>query len=361
MKLEEVTGKVQSHCLESVYIEAMNGSRSLDVLADRILKHKAAKKGVVYCKGNPAQAEFTPDAMSPKSSFSPPDHPPPILDHDQVFHLARTGYLLLESSPNLHACLQDLLQLIRELFKQPTSFKETQFPSAQGTELGYYLVENEKEYLTFRHQYSGDFAKALSLAASRFWSVAASFLYRILCDLSIALDIPLPVWDPLLDGCLTMPASRSESTPSLLRLFDYLPNTGAAEMHTDTGFLTLCIGTAPGLQAKIPDAEWLDVGTQPTILVGKTLQWLSNGRVQAGLHRVVPNMAGRQSVVLALRPSLRHPKLDLTPFGEPSVVDVVDVWNGIRGSVFNVNAQTKIREEQKRLLKAKQGIEQGFG
>ncbi|KAL8670612.1 MAG: hypothetical protein Q9168_004861 [Polycauliona sp. 1 TL-2023] len=305
--------------------------------------------------------------MSPEPSFSPPPHPPPILDYDQIHYLAQTGYLPLDPPPNLQACLQDLLQLDGDFFKQSTLSKEAQFPTSEGTELGYYLVENEKEYLTFRHQYDGDSTKALSLAASRFWSVAASFLHRILCDLSVALDIPPPVWDPLLDGCLAMPAFRSESTPSLLRLFDYLPGAGAAEVHTDTGFLTLCIGTAPGLQVWDPTdcaagGEWMDVSTQPTVLVGKTLSWLSNGRVKAGLHRVVPNERGRQSVVLALRPSLRHPKLDLTPFGEASEVDVVDVWSGIRGSVFNVNAQPKIRDEQKKMLKAKQdSVGQGFG
>lgn len=301
--------------------------------------------------------------------FIPPSLPPPVLDGDQVLQLAQAGYLPLKPPPNLLACLEDLLQLDREFFKQSTSSKETQFPTAEGTELGYYHVENEKEYLTFRHQYRGDSTSALSLAASRFWNIAASFLYRILCDVSTALDIPLPVWDPLLDGCLSMPGSTSETTPTLLRLFDYLPGAGAAEEHTDTGFLTLCIGTAPGLQvwnpsdpaATIPAGAWVDVGTQPTVLVGKTLQWLSAGRLKAGLHRVVPNIEGRQSVVFALRPSLRHPKLDLAPFGEPSVVDLVDVWKRIRGSVFNVNAQTKIRDEQKRKLKAKQSAEQGLG
>ncbi|KAI4274369.1 MAG: hypothetical protein LQ337_004002 [Flavoplaca oasis] len=306
--------------------------------------------------------------MNPQS-FNPPHHPPPILDRNQVLHLAQTGSLPLKPPSNLQDGLHDLLQRSQEFFKQSTSSKETQFPTAQGTELGYYHVENEKEYLTFRHQYNGDSTNALSTAASSFWNNAASFLYRILCDLSTALDIPLPVWDPLLDGCLCMPHSTFETTPTLLRLFDYFPGVGAAEKHTDTGFLTLCIGTAPGLQVWNPSGfaptlssgAWFDVGTQPIVLVGKTLQWLSAGRVKAGLHRVVPNVGGRQSVVFALRPSLRHPTLNLEPFGEPSVVDLVAVWDGIRGSVFNVNAQTKIKDEQKRKLEAKQGNEQGFG
>ncbi|KAL8777973.1 MAG: hypothetical protein Q9213_007625 [Squamulea squamosa] len=289
--------------------------------------------------------------------FHAPANPPPLLNAEQVLHLAQTGYLPLSPPPALEICLQDLLKFDREFFIQSTFCKESQFPTAEGTELGYYHVENEKEYLTFRHQYHSEAAGKLSHAASKFWSTAASLLHRILSDVSSALDIPFSVWDPLLDGCLSMPVSKTETTPTLLRLFDYHPGAGAAEKHTDTGLLTLCIGTAPGLQvwtssnsAIQPEGTWKDVGTQPTVLVGKTLQWLSAGRVRAGLHRVVPNAQGRQSVVFALRPSLRHPKLDLEPFGEPSVVDLVDVWKETRGSVFNVNAQTKIREEQKRQL-----------
>ncbi|KAL8913299.1 MAG: hypothetical protein Q9171_001863 [Xanthocarpia ochracea] len=291
--------------------------------------------------------------------FVPPPHPRPLLNADQVLHLARTGYLPLNLSPALRDCLLTLLKLGHEFFKESTSSKESQYPTAQGTELGYYLIENEKEYLTLRHHYGRDTTRALSLAASNFWTTAASFLYRILSDLSTALDIPTSVWDPLLDGCLSMPASLSETTPTLLRLFEYLPGAGSAEKHTDTGFLTLCIGTAPGLQVWSPlDSElqhsgtWSDVGNQPTVLVGRTLQWLSSSRLRAGLHRVVPNAEGRRSVVFALRPSLRHPKLDLAPFGTPSTVDLVDVWKHIRGNVFNVNAQSNIRKEQKRKLAA---------
>ncbi|KAL8803014.1 MAG: hypothetical protein Q9182_003440 [Xanthomendoza sp. 2 TL-2023] len=295
--------------------------------------------------------------------FIPPSHPPPVLNADQVIELARTGYLPLELPPSLIVSLQELLRLCTDLFSQDISTKERQYPNAEGTELGYYHIQNEKEYLTLRHQYVEDTATtALSLTAAKFWRLAASFLYRLLADLSTALDIPLQTWDPLLDGCLFLPRSKAEATPTLLRLFNYLPDAGAAEKHTDTGFLTLCIGTASGLQVWRPclsdstslhSGDWINVGTQPTVLAGKTLQWLSAGRVIAGLHRVVPNPEGRQSVVFALRPSLRHPKLDLTPFGEPSMVNLVDVWKGIRGSVFNVNAQVNIRKEQKRRLQEK--------
>lgn len=297
--------------------------------------------------------------------FAPPPHPPSLLNEDQVLQLAQTGSLPLDLPSPLTSAVEKLLKLDRDFFTLPTSIKETQYPSAEGTELGYYHIPEEKEYLTYRHLPSASSPASLDLAASRFWTLAASFLYRVLSDLSLALDVPLPAWDPLLDGCLSIPASRHETTPTLLRLFNYFPASGAAESHTDTGLLTLCIGTAPGLEVWSPSSipasfseisrsqngGWISLHPQPVILIGKTLQWLSNGRLPAGPHRVVASPQGRQSIVFALRPSLRRRYFDLNPFGEPSVVDLVGIWSQIRGSVFNVNAQKGIRDEQKERMR----------
>ncbi|KAL9580218.1 MAG: hypothetical protein Q9212_004629 [Teloschistes hypoglaucus] len=291
--------------------------------------------------------------------FTPPTHPPPLLDSLKVHHLAETGSLAVDLPSALTDSINELLTLDRAFFAENTDVKRKAFPAAEGTELGYYHVANEKEYLTFRHQITSaaKVSQSLSIASARFWSLVAALLHRVLCDLSISLNIPLGSWDNLLDGCLSMPASRSETTPTLLRLFNYFPGAGFAERHTDTGLLTICIGTAPGLQVwersdSPPNGNWIDVGSQATILIGKTLHWLSARRLRAGLHRVVPNDQGRQSIVFALRPSLCHPIFDLRPFGEPRTVDMRAVWREIKGSVFSVNATTKIREAQKERLKA---------
>ncbi|KAI4177498.1 MAG: hypothetical protein LQ343_000479 [Gyalolechia ehrenbergii] len=290
--------------------------------------------------------------------FTPPPNPPPLLNEDQVNQLAQSGFLPLDIPASLAFASEDLFELSGNFFAEPLASKETQYPQAEATELGYYHIPQEKEYLTFRHRTS---LNSLNYSTSKFWSLASSFLHRILCDLSIAFSVPLLAWDPLLDGCLSIPSSRRAATPTLLRLFNYFPNSGAAESHTDIGLMTLCIGTAPGLQvssraspsAASLDGQWLDVSTKPAVLVGKTLQWLSGGRLKAGLHRVVANPEGRQSIVFALRPSLRTRYFDLAPFGESSVVDLVGVWQEIRGSVFNVNAQTRIRTAQKEWMRAK--------
>ncbi|KAI4128675.1 MAG: hypothetical protein LQ338_002621 [Usnochroma carphineum] len=300
-------------------------------------------------------------------NFLPPSHPPPILNEEQVLQLAQTGSLPLDLPPPLSSAVEELFNLSHNFFTLPPSTKETHYPAAEGTELGYYHIPNEKEYLTYRHHPLSTLPPQSSLdsACSRFWSLAATFLHRILSDLSLALDIPLSAWSPLLDGCLSMPSSQQATTPTLLRLFNYFPASGAAERHTDTGLLTLCIGTAPGLEVWCPDpnpnpgpssptpqaASWTSLHPRPVILVGKTLQWLSNGRLHAGLHRVIAAPEGRQSIVFALRPSLRRRYFDLSAFGESRVVDLVGVWAQIRGSVFNVNAQRGIREGQKERMR----------
>ncbi|KAI4114450.1 MAG: hypothetical protein LQ345_004770 [Seirophora villosa] len=299
-------------------------------------------------------------------AFQPPPHPPPLLDETQVLQLANKGYLALDIPKPLSTAVSELFDHTRDFFTLSTSDKQSRYPSAEGTELGYYQIPREKEYLTYRHCPSISSRTPLDLAAASLWSLAAPFLHRILSDLSLALDIPLSAWDPLLDGCLSMPNGPQETTPTLLRLFNYFPASGAAERHTDTGLLTLCIGTAPGLEVwspassssatnfgSSPEGDWISAHPHPTILVGKTLQWLSNGRLVAGPHRVVASSEGRQSIVFALRPSLRRRYFDLNPFGERSVVDLVGVWGQIRGSVFNVNAQTAIRTEQKERMRAR--------
>lgn len=296
--------------------------------------------------------------------FLPPQHPPPLLNEDQVLQLAQNGSLPLDLPRPLSSAVEELFALDRQFFTLPTSTKESQYPFAEGTELGYYHIPEEKEYLTYRHLPSTAASSPLDRASSRLWSLAAFFLHRILSDLSLALDIPFSAWDPVLDGCLSMPSSKEETTPTLLRLFNYFPASGAAERHTDTGLLTLCIGTAAGLEVWSPNpspsppssppfqkGDWASHHPRPVILVGQTLQWLSNGRLAAGPHRVVASPEGRQSIVFALRPSLRRRYFDLAPFGEARVVDLVGIWGQIRGSVFNVNAQKGIRSEQKKRMR----------
>ena len=72
---------------------------------------------------------------------------------------------------------------------------------------------------------------------------------------------------------------------------------------------------------------------------------LSSGRFNAGDHRVVGNPEGRDSLVFALRPSLRH-QIDLTAFGGQGTVSMQDLWDRITSGKVNVNAHKHIREQK---------------
>ena len=183
-------------------------------------------------------------------------------------------------------------------------------------------------------------------------------MYRILADLSRALGIPLPAWDPILDGCMSLPSSIEEATTSLLRLFRYEPTSGIATPHRYNGLLTLCVGDGKGLEvwqegasdvaaegcgSDAPKGGWVDA-SGPTLLVGSALYYFSAGRATAANHRVVGNPNGRNSIVFALRPSTRH-RIDTGPFGGEGVWDLKLIWKRMSEGRINVNAQKQIREK----------------
>ena len=303
-------------------------------------------------------------------NFEPPAGPPPVLAPEQLAHLMEQGHLPLTLSPHLSALHASLSTAARDFFAQPAPTKESQYPPSQGTELGYYHVPDEKEYLTLRHRISpaGEPSQRLESLAAKAWSAIAALLYRVLADLSRALGVPLGAWELILDGCLTLPASEGETTPSLLRLFRYEPESGVAVQHRDNGILTLCVGEQKGLQVwqraegastgdsagqdgegdgvKPAKGEWKDA-VGPTLLAGYALYYLSAGRVRAGNHRVVANPEGRSSIVFALRPSTRH-WVDLSPFGGEGAWDMGLIWKRISEGRVNVNAQKELREKKAR-------------
>ena len=173
-------------------------------------------------------------------------------------------------------------------------------------------------------------------------------------------------WESILDGCLSMPSSRQESTPTLLRTFNYLPNPGTAEQHPDLGLLILCVGLGKGLQVLVrvrnmfSSAQWIDV-KGATLLVRQVLRTLSGNRLRTGLHRVAAHPGGRQSIVFALRPLLRHDHADLALYGGEGTLSMSELWAEIRASRFNVNTQEKSQAEQKEhmRLKRNKGNEHG--
>lgn len=279
-----------------------------------------------------------------------------MLSDEELKALAKQGWIAMPSNPGLLEDYASLSRSVATFLDQDREEKATIYPQGQGTELGYYNVEKEKEYLTLRSTVHPE--SDLEIRAAKIWQDTAAMLRRIMVDLARALDGPADIWDSLLDGCLTLPEKHEDVTPSLLRMFRYFPGSGFSAQHVDLGFLTLCVGDGRGLQVlNHLRNEWIDA-PGPTILAGETLQVLTCGMVQAGEHRVVENPDGRSSIVFALRPSLRN-DIDLGNFGGEGIVPSRLFWDRIYNSKFNVNATKEIRERQRKNLAAKrfkQGI-----
>jgi isopenicillin N synthase-like dioxygenase len=297
-------------------------------------------------------------------AFAPPPGPPPLLSDDQIVSLATQGHLLLPLSPELTAAYEDLFRVASDFFSQPDATKSALYPNPGSVELGYTHVLGEKEYLTLRSVSHPD--SDLEKLVARVWHDTGALLQRVMVDLARGLGLPGPrqIWDPLLDGCLDLPPSEREATPTILRMFQYAPDSGFAEKHTDTGLLTLCVTRGSGLQVLTQEAArwvWKDV-QGPTLLIGTALQILVGHRVRAGLHQVVANPQGRRSAIFALRPSLRH-RCDLGIFGGDVRVGVEELWEGIRGSRYNINAPKEMRDLQKQDLmkKSKSSQTDGIG
>jgi isopenicillin N synthase-like dioxygenase len=287
----------------------------------------------------------------------PPPGPPPLLSEPQILTLAHHGHVPISIPPALSAQYAALSAAASSFFDQPQSTKQSTYPPSEGTELGYINVPGEKEYISLRCLTHPD--TPLEKLASSVWRDTTALLHRVLGDLSWAMDCPLEAFDPVLDGVSPIPEDLASSTPTLLRMFRYCPDSGIAEPHTDLGLLTLCVGDGQGLQVLVRDEEgglegarWFDV-EGPTLLVGNILRILSGDRVRGGLHRVVGNPDGRSSIVFALRPSLKH-EIDMGGFpGGEGTVHMRDMWEKIRKGAYNINAQKEVRERQRERLRDK--------
>ena len=345
--------------------------------------------------------------MSSSESHPPPRSPPPFLNWTAIQHLSATGAVPVPLPAPLAEDVDAFFHAAAAFFDLPTTAKVQAYPPApaSGTEHGYYRVEGEKEFLTFRRATpsaasatsttsapsmaptlpSGS-ASAASEAAQleallgRLWHDLAHLLFRALADVGRAWGISDEAWRDVVTESLRLPeVVDGRSAPSLLRVFRYEPQSGVADPHCDLGLLTLCICRGEGLQVRAPPpvtevarAEGDDTpndegeaclslsgGWQPaaptTLLVGDTLRVLSGNRVHAGRHRVVATPVGRASLVFALRPGIKG-SLDLRPFGGEGAVEMKALWERIRRGRVNVNAAVEVREQQRAQRGSVKGI-----
>lgn len=290
---------------------------------------------------------------SGRLEFEPPAEPPPFLKSEEVQHLASQGWLSVRTTRVVDSAVHSLFQHADHYFDQDQEDKQRQYPACRGTECGYYHVPDEKEFLTLRQSVHHD--SELEERGREVWRHAGALLHRILCDLCRAGGYDLHAWDHLLQGSLALPGESCDldNVTTLMRLFRYYPRNGTAAEHADIGLLTLCMGDGKGLQVldcSSRPPHWLDLHG-PVVLVGRVARRLLSDRVRAGVHRVVGNPSGRSSMVFALRPCLTNPT-DLSAFGAHGVVSTRDLYLGIKGGRYNVNAKKEIRVQQQKAREA---------
>lgn len=286
------------------------------------------------------------------ASFAAPPSPPPFLSEASLHRLVRQGWLPLTDTSLPHALTESTSNLFNELttyFNHPDSKKTELYHPSSGTEWGHYDIPNEKQFLTLRCAVHP--ASPLEVHAARLWRDAAALLHRILGDLARSNDLSPDIWDDMLDGTLTLPVSERDASGTLLRMFRYEPAGGFAGEHTDLGLLTLCMGSAPGLECLdmersiAADGEvWAQVDS-PVVLVGQTVRGLSDGLINAGIHRVRATDQGRMSVVFALRHGWRK-DVDLEKFGGVGRVKPRELYETMKIGVLNINAKGSLREKQ---------------
>lgn len=115
----------------------------------------------------------------------------------------------------------------------------------------------------------------------------------------------------LTNAVMTAPFPNNKNSTSLLRLFSYDPSvqTGcAADAHEDLGLLTIIPPSdVPALEVfDYSQMQWRKLeanaqGNQAIVLVGKTLEKMTNGKVVAAEHRVINSSKNRLSIVYQMR------------------------------------------------------------
>jgi hypothetical protein len=181
-----------------------------------------------------------------------------------------------------------------------------------------------------------------------------------------------------------MQEKDEQKTATMLRLFRYEGSEEkvVAEAHADLGLLSVVVGNVPGLEVW-DGRDWFDVEREvqraerkgATLLSGRQLERLSNGRWPAGGHRVVsyglshPSVSPpafsadqhdryRYSIVFVLRahepiPIFSH-RLETHVTGKwDEPIDGVTAgvfYERIRKMHFNINIEVDEREKQRRNL-----------
>lgn len=312
---------------------------------------------------------------------------PQDADTRSLHFLATEGYLplALADHPGLVDAYMSLFDRAFRFFAltedspQKTDYQAISGPAA--SEEGYSRIPNEKSIMTIK--WAGHCPEILYDQAKAAWDLSGDFLNNVSHAIARTLNLEPNVFETLVKPCTTLP--DHEKKPTLLRMFRYDRPAGPdpivnAERHKDLGLLSLVVGHSPGLHVLSRSSGlWLPIeediclppgtktrsrGLTATLLVGKTLAFLTRGQYKAGAHGVVcappspenGNDPFRYSIVYTLRPAVtplftKHFESDIvgrfpaehTAEGTSSM----ELFRRIKNSHYNVNVGPEIRDKQK--------------
>ncbi|KAI4665617.1 uncharacterized protein J4E78_003079 [Alternaria triticimaculans] len=281
----------------------------------------------------------------------------------------------------LQAAYEQLFAASQAFFNQPDKEKQ-RWKHKLKSEEGWSKISGEKEFITLRTlEYCPEVLRG---PAKRYWDLIGQHCSNTLGRISTSLGLPDGEDEGLrqfVGPCGALQASDKEKTATMLRLFRYegWEAKVVAEPHADLGLLSVVVGDVPGLEVW-DGANWFEVEKVvedsrrkgATMLAGRQLERLSNGRYPAGGHRVVaygspepsPNAPStddkkyRFSIVFVLR---AHEPLIIN--SDSFETEVTGKWlepmNGvtagrfyekIRGQHFNINIDMDEREKQRNKL-----------
>jgi isopenicillin N synthase-like dioxygenase len=330
-------------------------------------------------------------ADSEKTYASPPGLPPkrqqpplipvplPLVLPEHRYSFAVQGWTTLTLSapddprgPALRTSLGALFAAAKLFFDRPEEYK-ARFATALGSEEGWSCIPGEKEFITVRalDRSPGE----LRGAAADTWARVGDVLHESLGEAARSLGLAHDALQRFSAPCVKL---KPERTATLMRLFRYegWHDGVVAEPHCDLGLVSFVAGDTPGLEvwtvtdrAFFPIEKYYeDLSSQTTVLAGRQLQRLSNGRYVPGGHlvRSYPRPeAGdgddkkyRYSVVFALRAHddvvIDVGSLTSEITGENTMVThgqtARDLFANIRDSHYNINTGIDARQQQKKRI-----------
>jgi isopenicillin N synthase-like dioxygenase len=274
----------------------------------------------------------------------------PLVEPHHQFSLADQGWTTITygTADKLYTTSQAMFHASESFFDLPETQKQA-FKTQHGTEEGWSHVVGEKEFITLRSLEGTP--ESLRNAASAFWAEAGRLLNELLGRVAESLGLPAEMLTVYSEPCGALGHDR---TATMLRLFRYegfegqqcktvaegmlralnlvpfsLPESNYVLSyslyivsdpqffllaHRDLGLLSLVIGDTPGLEVWDRHARsWFPIersydSPAGSVLVGRQLECLSNGRYRAGGHlvRSYPSAKTRGPTALPDIPRKRH-------------------------------------------------------